>query len=1273
MSDTRKTKAQLIEELQGLRQQVIELQESESGRERSEGMSWRSDEYLRILLDATPSGIVMIDAEKHEIVDANSVALEMVGVSPEQVIGAVCHNYICPTEKGHCPITDLGQTVDKSERVLLKADGGRVPILKTVAPITLDGRKFLLESFVDITELKQTQSASVMLNRELTALNRVGQALISALDLQETLTVITDHTLRLLGVTAASVVLLDQTKGDLWFAAASGEGADYMRGVRLIPGQGIAGWVVQHGEPVIVPDVSQDPRFFGDFDEDTGLAIRSILCVPLQTKGQTIGAIEVMNKESGTFDEEDLRLLTSLAAPAATAIETAWLYERGQKEIAERKRAEEALRVEQAYLEQLFGTIPEAIVLVDRDARIIRANNEFIGMFGYTLDEVLGQPIDELLAPDALREEAVSITKQVAEGKRATFETVRRRKDGTLVEVSILGTPVEVDGEQVALYGIYRDITARKQIEEELRQSEERYRAVEDSDVIGIGLVDPGETFTFVNPAFADMLGYTQDELMGMNLSQLADPEQFADYRERTTERKRGVQETYEATLRRKDGSAAHLLISAAPFTASDGSFQGTLAVIIDITERRQAEEALRVSEDRYALAVRGSRDGLWDWDIQNETLYWSPRLKELLGYADDELDIDFDTFASLMHPDDREHTNSAIEAHLEDRTPYEVEQRIRTKSGDYRWFLVRGQAVWDEDGRPLRMAGSTTDITESKQAREALRKAHDELERYAAGLERRNMQIQAAADVAREAAAILDVRQLLDTAVHLVSERFGFYHTGVFLVDEPGEYAILRAAFSEGGQRMLERGHRLRIGEVGIVGYVAATGEPRIALDVGEDAVFFDNPDLPDTRSEMALPLVARGRVIGVLDVQSTEPAAFSEEDMVVLQTMAGQLGVAIENARLVERAEAQLREVNRLYGEYSATAWAGLMSSERPAGYVYDRIDVLPTAESPSLALDAALERGETVTHVEPETAEAVLAIPLRVRDQIIGSIGVQQSGDGQGWSPEDIALVQAIGDQVAMALENARLFEETRIHAEEVSVLNELAQALTARLDVNEVVEETYRGVSRMLDTTSFYVALYDPKSNVVSFPLAFERGQRVRWAARQAGEGLTEYIIRSRQPLLIQENVDERLRELGIEMIGTEALSWLGVPLIVGGQVLGVMAAQSYATPHLYDEHDRDLLTAIASQTAIALQNARLFEDTQRRAQRERQIYEITNKIRRSPDIATILQTTVNELGQALRTDRALVRLGVKSREEQRGADKAGKAEDTREAGSGTTAS
>ncbi|MBA3530391.1 MAG: GAF domain-containing protein [Ardenticatenales bacterium] len=182
--------------------------------------------------------------------------------------------------------------------------------------------------------------------------------------------------------------------------------------------------------------------------------------------------------------------------------------------------------------------------------------------------------------------------------------------------------------------------------------------------------------------------------------------------------------------------------------------------------------------------------------------------------------------------------------------------------------------------------------------------------------LERRSVQLQVAAEVARDATATHELDDLLNRAVSLIRSRFGFYHAGIFLVDEKREYAVLRAATGEAGREMLARGHRLKIGETGIVGYVTQSGLPRIVLDVGSDAAHVKNPYLPHTHSEMALPLKVGDEVIGALDVQSEEQSAFDEQDIEVLQTMADQLAVAIQNVRSYE----QLLELDELKMQFMA-----------------------------------------------------------------------------------------------------------------------------------------------------------------------------------------------------------------------------------------------------------------------------------------------------------------------------------------------------------------
>jgi GAF domain-containing protein/HAMP domain-containing protein len=345
------------------------------------------------------------------------------------------------------------------------------------------------------------------------------------------------------------------------------------------------------------------------------------------------------------------------------------------------------------------------------------------------------------------------------------------------------------------------------------------------------------------------------------------------------------------------------------------------------------------------------------------------------------------------------------------------------------------------------------------------LRELMESLERRVADrtrdLARRAVQLEAAAEVARDATAIRDVDELLDETVRLISERFGFYHAGVFLVDDAHEYAVLQAASSEGGRRMLERGHKLAVGRVGMVGYVTGTGEPRIALDVGEDAVHFVNPDLPETRSEMALPLHVRGEVIGALDVQSTEPGAFSDEDVSTLQTMADQLAVALDNARLLEQTQTSLREVEALYGDYSREAWGALTRTGHVHGYTYDRVSVSPVAADRPAEVQQALREGHIVAVSGGDGRdEAVLAVPISVRGKVTGVLNICKSGEAAGWTPEEMALAERVSDQLGLALESARLYQDTQRRAAREQLTGEVTARMRETLDMDTVLQTAIR---------------------------------------------------------------------------------------------------------------------------------------------------------------------------------------------------------------------
>ena len=348
--------------------------------------------------------------------------------------------------------------------------------------------------------------------------------------------------------------------------------------------------------------------------------------------------------------------------------------------------------------------------------------------------------------------------------------------------------------------------------------------------------------------------------------------------------------------------------------------------------------------------------------------------------------------------------------------------------------------------------------------------------------VEHRSAQLQAAAQVGRAAANIRDLDQLLPLVTRLISERFGFYHVGVFLLDENQEYAVLRAANSEGGQKMLTRGHRLQVGQQGIVGFVCKQRQPRIALNVGEDAVYFSNPDLPATQSEISLPLVVGDVLLGALDVQSTEQAAFSEQDVRTLQVLADQVAIAINSARLVQQLEQVLAAERRAYGEISQRAWQ-LQARSLP----YRGFSRTPAGVIPILGDDSA--------HAAADPA--VLTVPLKVRGVVIGNLKLTRSEEASPppgsqptptrglnplptlpttpWIDEDIELLHSLAEQLGVALESARAYQSTQADAQRDRLLAEINTRLRERLDVEAILRTTSQELRRALDLSKVVVQL------------------------------------------------------------------------------------------------------------------------------------------------------------------------------------------------------
>jgi len=333
-----------------------------------------------------------------------------------------------------------------------------------------------------------------------------------------------------------------------------------------------------------------------------------------------------------------------------------------------------------------------------------------------------------------------------------------------------------------------------------------------------------------------------------------------------------------------------------------------------------------------------------------------------------------------------------------------------------------------------------------------------DHVEERTLQLSKKTEQLRSASFIARQTAEIQDLGSILNLVVKLITDQFGFYHTGIFLINESGNEAVLQAASSEGGKQMVEKGHSLIVGTQGIVGFVAAQKKSRIALDVGADAVFFNNPYLPMTRSEVAIPLLIRNKVLGVLDIQSDKPQAFTPEDIDVLETLADQVAIAIENARLLDESQAALMQLEALTALRTREAWEQKLQ-EKGHAYTYTPL---------GLRAEKSL----------PNDAKGVV-VPIQLRGQKIGSISIERKGN-ESWSKLDEELIAEVATQVGLAVDNIRLLEEATQRARQEQTVGELASRFSQALDVDSLLQTAARELGQLPDVSEVSVFINQPEN-------------------------------------------------------------------------------------------------------------------------------------------------------------------------------------------------
>lgn len=1046
--------------------------------------------------------------------------------------------------------------------------------------------------------------------RELEAINEVGRATTSVLDLDTVLRQIVDVTKERFDSYFVSLLLLEGSR--LVYRAGSTIGQTGVRleagsiAVDLAAGTGLTAEAFRSGRPVLVHDVAHDSRYLVAPEL---AATRSELDVPIRVKGQVIGVLDMQADRPHAYDEEIATVFQSLADQAGVAIENARLFQESGRRTTELQALYSiALRLgSQLETRDLLQLVVEqSVALLDAETG------------GFYLYEA----------------ETGDLVFSVAVGFFHRF-LGSRLKPGEGLAGQVFATR---HSQRIKDYQAWQGRAAAY-------AEEERLHGVLAVPVLGrervLGVLDIGAGPH--KPIF-DEHDVWLAELFAAQAATALDTALLFEKSE-------------------QEAAASTRLYRAGQDLTAARDLDGIMAAILETTRPLDVDRCLiALLEDPAAPPVERSAIVQSVWDRHGrEAIYLGNHFGvghipviAALGPADRLVVEDFAQPPSGDLVDDQTRaTFQMLGVGAAAILPLAVGGRLLG------WLLV------ETIGRPRQFADRDLDALQSIAGQSAV--IMDNL-RLLGEMRDRAQELQVLNEVGRAVTSVLDLDQVLRQIVDITKERFGYYFVGIALVEEEAEAQTGPQIVFRSGSRIGDTGQRLSTTPItldvadaqSLVAEVARTGQPVLVNDVLADPRYMAVPELAATRAELDVPIVARGRIVGVLTVQADRPfgqtgsaSAKAEAAIRPVQALADQVGVAIDNVRLFEnaqRAEVEqrqrseeldiLNEMGRaVSGELSLQAvvetihrYAARVISDGATNlYValYDaERDIISFplfAEGETRRHDQDRSPGQGLTEYilrtrEPvlildnleqwvaergvlsigQTAKSWLGVPMLIGERVTGVVAVQSYTTPRVYDEHDRDLLVAIASQAAIAIENARLFEGAQVRAQEMDVLNEMGRALGQAFSAQQVAQAVYEHAARLLGdrAANLFIALCDDKSDMIYFPIYIQDGQRIERTARPRGRGLTEHVVQTRQPLFLRERVEEERKALGIDLIGQQAESWLGVPMVIGERVLGVLVVQSYTTPRLFTNHDRDLVLAIAGQAAVAFESARLFEEQQR---------------------------------------------------------------------------
>lgn len=837
--------------------------------------------------------------------------------------------------------------------------------------------------------------------------------------------------------------------------------------------------------------------------DETGITeVTNEATIPLQVQNQSLGEIAIETTQG--LSDEELELLSAVSRQLSSHIENLRLFEQSNDNRKALEVTLQQLSTNEARLSEALDIARLANWEYDVEKDIFTFNDQFYSVFRTSVKEVGSYQLSSaeyaqrFVHPDDLPIVGVEIEKALNSKERQYNASLEHRiifPNETTGYISVnINVERDENGKITRYYGANQDITARKMAEEALRTQEARLSEALDIARLGNWEYDAGkDTFTF-NDHFYSVFRTNVEEVGSYQMSSAEYAERFVfpedaplvgvEIGKAMTTRELHFKQHIEHRIIFPDGSLGYISVNINVERDENGNILRWYGANQDITGRKLAEEAVRKAQEQYSLAVEGSNDGLWDWNIETNEVYFSPRWKAMVGYEEHELMNGFADFEALLHPEDHDRVLGVVNDYLTGKLDdYNVEFRFHHKNGSYRWILARGKAMRKPDGAPYRMAGSHSDITERKEAEELIAKRAEQL----AVLNR-------VMEVANTSQDRLHILQTATDEFRILMQGFS---AGVLLLDEKGDMlTLVTESYAEPSMPKLA-GRAMPISVNPATNSSIKSGKTVLVEDAQTDPILEPIRAIMKQRniqSVLVTPMFSRNKVIGVFSIDTNDPTRkFDNDDVTLIETLAKQLASAIENVQLFEEIQHRASDLSTVATVSTTTATVldpdqllktvVNISKERfglyhAHIYLKENEELVLTAGAgevgqqmlqtgmsidieteKSLVAHAARERQAVIVnnvHKEegylpnpllPDT-QSEMAIPMLVGENVLGVFDIQ-SDKLDAFTTEDADIYATLASQVAVALQNARLYQEQASVVTQLRELDRLKSSFLANM--------------------------------------------------------------------------------------------------------------------------------------------------------------------------------------------------------------------------------